>query len=216
MNLFDINNIFLKVFNYPISYIELIGTLSGLISVWLATKSNIWTWPIGLINVICFFAIFYQIHLYSDMFLQLYFFITSIYGWIIWQKQNKSPTLPITTLTHTHRIVLAVSIVLCTLIVGIFVKNIHVVFPSIFKHPASYPFIDTFVAILSIMANFLLARRKLENWILWIAVDVISVWLYFKKSIMLISIEYVIFLFLATLGLISWLKLINENRIGTR
>ncbi len=96
---FRIDSIFFTVLNYPVSYVEFIGTLAGLISVWLAAKSSIWTWATGLVNVICFFVIFYQVQLYSDMLLQAYFFAMSIYGWIVWGKQDKQEANPITHLS---------------------------------------------------------------------------------------------------------------------
>ena len=82
--LYDINYVLVQIGDYPLSLIEFLGTLTGLISVWLASRGNILTWPTGLLNVIAFFALFYQVRLYSDMVLQVYFFGMSIYGWWFW------------------------------------------------------------------------------------------------------------------------------------
>lgn len=153
LNWLDINSSFANTLGYSLSYIEFVGALAGLLCVWLAAKSNIWTWPVGLINVACFFAIFYQIQLYSDMFLQVYFFVTSIYGWIIWARQNQQRKLPITYIHNRQRIILGFIIIIATLLTGTFIKNIHVLFPTIFKEPASYAYLDTFVAILSVVAT---------------------------------------------------------------
>jgi nicotinamide mononucleotide transporter len=214
LSIFDINNTLATIFEYQLSYVEFIGTFFGLISVWLAAKQNIGTWPTGLMNVICFFAIFYQVHLYSDMFLQVYFFITSIYGWITWKNQRKL-NKPISLLSNTRRISLLILISISTLLFGILVKNIHVLLPNIFIHPASYPFLDTFIAVCSIIATLLLAKRILENWILWIVVDIICVYVYTKKHILFISIEYGVFFLLASYGLFLWIKLIkNDNRVS--
>jgi nicotinamide mononucleotide transporter len=193
-----------------------VGTFFGLISVWFAAKENILTWSTGLINVISFFAIFYQVNLYSDMFLQIYFFITSIYGWITWRNQNKKAK-PISILTATQRIIVLFVIISSTLILGLFVKNIHHLFPKVFSIPASYPFADTFIAVSSVLATILLAKRILENWFLWIALDLICVFVYAKKHIYFISIEYAIFFLLATYGLILWIKSTNNgNRLSFR
>lgn len=207
---FSIQNTFITVYGYPLSYIEFLGTLTGLISVWLATKSNIWTWPIGLLNVTCFFLIFFEVRLYSDMFLQVYFFVTSIYGWIVWH--NKTENGEVKILSNSRRIVFSIIIILSTIVVGFAVKNIHLIFPQVFNKPASYPFVDTFVAVISIIANLLLAQRKLENWILWILADIISVVLYTKKMVMFISIEYFVFVCLATAGLIMWIKIMRHEK----
>lgn len=212
MNLFDVNNILTKIVGYQLSYVEFIGTVLGLASVWFAVKQNILTWTTGLISIICFFAIFYQVHLYSDMFLQIYFFITSIYGWSTWrnQKQNEKP---ISILSINTRILFVSVIIISTMGFGVFVKNIHLIFPKIFKHPASFPFIDTFIAITSIIATVFLAKRILENWLLWIIVDIIAVYVYMKKNILFISIEYGIFALLGIYGFLLWIK---TNKNGER
>jgi len=213
----DVNSVFFSVLDYPVSYVEFTGAITGLVSVLLAAKSNIWTWASGLINVACFFSIFYQVQLYSDMFLQIYFFAASIYGWIIWSRQNKQEENPIRVLTRHQKIVLAATIIFSTAALGFFIQNIHTVFPNFFQKPASYPYIDTFIAVLSVLATILLAKRILENWYLWIVVDVLSVGLYAAKNVMLISIEYIIFLCIASFGLYNWLRLKNdEKRISAR
>jgi nicotinamide mononucleotide transporter len=215
MHWISISNTFFTIFGYPLSYIEFAGTLTGLISVWLAARANIWTWPTGLINVACFFLIFFEIHLYADMFLQAYFFVTSIYGWVIWY--HKKAEGDIVVLPKTSRLTLTVTIIFSTLIFGFVVSKIHLILPSVFVKPASYPYPDTFVAVLSIIATILLAQKKLENWILWIIADVISVVLYAKKGVMFISAEYFVFVCLAVAGLLSWTKLFaNEKRAGIR
>ncbi len=213
----DVNSVFFSVLGYPVSYVEFIGATTGLVSVLLAAKSNIWTWASGLINVVCFFLIFYQVQLYSDMFLQVYFFAASIYGWIIWSRQNKQAENPIRVLNRKQRIVLAVMILFSTVLLGFFIQNIHTIFPNIFQKPASYPYVDTFIAVLSVLATILLAKRILENWFLWIIVDILSVGLYAAKDVVLISVEYLIFLCLASFGFYNWYKLKrDENRIGIR
>jgi len=211
-NFLDVNSVFFTILDYPVSYVEFIGTTTGLISVLLAAKSNIWTWAAGLVNVACFFLIFYQVQLYSDMFLQVYFFAASIYGWIIWSRQDKQKENPIQLLSRKQRIFLLLTIIFSTLVIGFFIQNIHSIFPSIFQKPASYPYIDTFIAVLSILATILLAKRILENWFLWIIVDVLSVGLYALKSVRLISIEYFIFLCIASFGLFNWLKLRKDEK----
>ena len=208
MRLFDINNTFTTIFGYPLSYVEFIATFFGLFSIWLATKQVIWTWSTGLINIASSFIIFYQVQLYSDMFLQVYFFITNIYGWVIWKKQFQE-NRPVTVLSGKARILLFVLIIVSTIAFGILVKNIHLLFPKVFIHPASLPFIDTFIAVASIIGTILLAKRIVDNWALWLIVDIICVFVYAFKNIIFISLEYAVFCLLACLGLFSWLKSIR-------
>ena len=213
--LLDINSVFFNVLNYPVSYVEFVGTFAGLISVWLAAKSNIWTWPTGLVNVVCFFVIFYQVQLYSDMFLQAYFFAMSIYGWIVWSKQNQLEVNPITLLSNKARILSVLILIVATAVFGTLMLNIHTILPAVFAKPASFPYLDTLTTVASILATVFLAKRIFESWILWIAVDIISIGLYATKGIMLISIEYVIFLCLASYGFYNWYILLRDDeRIG--
>lgn len=205
VKLFDINNAFTTVFGYPLSYVELIATVFGLFSIWLATKQAIWTWSMGLINIICSFMVFYQVRLYSDMFLQVYFFIANIYGWVIWKNQFQEDR-PVTALRAKTRVLLFTLIVISTFFFGILVKNIHLLFPTLFIQPASFPFIDTFIAVMSVIATILLAKRIIDNWALWLVIDIICVFIYAIKNILFISLEYAVFCVLASLGLFSWLK----------
>ena len=213
-NWVSINNILVTIDGYPLSYVEFIGTVTGLFSVWFAARSNILTWPVGLINVSCFFIIFFQVNLYSDMFLQAYFFVVSIYGWAIWAKKTNDHEQIVERLSKSQRLLWGIIILVLTIVIGVFVKNINLFIPAIFSKPASYPFLDTFVAVMSIVATILLAQKKLENWPLWITIDVISIGLYAQKHVLSIAIEYGIFLCLATWGFVSWIK--NEKRVSSR
>ena len=84
----SLNQTLVEVLGYPLSFLELFGTLTGLVTVWLAARAHILTWPTGLINNLAFFLIFYQVQLYSDMLLQIYFFVISLYGWWYWQRSQ--------------------------------------------------------------------------------------------------------------------------------
>lgn len=88
MNFFDTKNIAFQILDYPLSYVELIGTLFGFLSVYLATRANILTWATGIINELFLFILFFQVQLYADMFLQIYFFIITLYGWYKWNSKK--------------------------------------------------------------------------------------------------------------------------------
>lgn len=201
---FDINYIVLQVGEYPLSLIELLGTISGLVSVYLATKGNILTWATGILNEIAFFILFYQVQLYSDMMLQVYFFVISAYGWLYWNK-SKNTKNPAVNQRISWTVIGSV-LVVGTVGLGLLKQQIHTLLPDLFPLPAQYPFADAFTTTASIMATILLARKQIENWILWIGVDLISIVLYFYRDIWFISFEYVLFLILATYGFFSWKK----------
>lgn len=202
MSLFDIENIAFTILGYDLSYIELIGTLFGFISVILAARANILTWSTGIINEAAFFILFYQVQLYSDMYLQIYFFGVTIYGWYYWKNQNGSSS--ITTLSKQWRLRILLILVVMTLLSGNAMSKVHLYFPDIFSQPASYPYWDALTTMSSIVATILLSRKIIETWVLWIVVDIISVVLYLFKGIHLVAIEYVIFLIICVVGFNNW------------
>jgi len=206
--LWDINYVIFTVLGYPLSLIELIGTISGLVSVYLASRANIWTWGTGIINEVAFFILFYQVSLYSDMLLQVYFFVMSVYGWIYWNKNNQS-SKKVEKLNNSLRIKYLLILVFGTTLLGFLMQNIHLYLPQFFSQPASYPFFDAFTTTASILAMILLASKKIENWVLWILVDIVAINLYFLKDIRFVAIEYIIFLVLASYGLWTWSKKIK-------
>lgn len=204
MSIFDIENIAFTVLGYDLSYIELIGTLFGFISVILAARADILTWPTGIINEAAFFILFYQVHLYSDMYLQVYFLGVTIYGWYYWKNQNDSRS--ITALSKKWRLRILLFLVVATLLSGYFISKVHLYFPGLFSQPASYPYWDALTTMTSIVATILLSRKVIETWVLWIIVDLISVVLYLLKGIHLVAIEYFIFLIICIVGAINWSK----------
>jgi nicotinamide mononucleotide transporter len=208
MNFFEITNVAFQIWDYPISYVELIGTLFGLISVYFASRTNILTWGTGIVNEVFLFILFFQVQLYADMFLQIYFFIVTLYGWYKWN--SKTAEAKISETSFRNKIFLTVTILIGTSISGFLFTNIHLYWPTYFKIQATYPFTDSFVMASSIIATILLAKKKIENWYLWIAVDLVCVVLYFKKGVYFLSLEYFIFLGLASYGLYHWNQLSND------
>ena len=209
MHFFEIKNIAFHILGYPISYVELIGTLFGLVSVYFAARANILTWGTGIVNEIFLFLLFFQVQLYADMFLQIYFFVVTLYGWYNWN--SKATETKISETSFRNKILLTGSILIGTVISGILIANIHFYLPTYFKIEAAYPFTDSFVMVSSIVATVLLAKKKIENWYLWIIIDLVCVALYFKKGVYFLSLEYVIFLGLASYGLYRWKKQLSND-----
>lgn len=210
MNLFSIQEVFFTFLQYPVSYIEFVAAIAGIVAVYLAAKSHILTWPIGLVNISLSFMIFWQVQLYSDVFLQIYFFCISIYGWHNW-KYERREHIPIKKLTQIERIKYSILIVVLTCILGYVVSKLHIFLPSVFTQQAAYPYFDTFVAVCSVIANTWLARRILENWAMWIVVNVVSIGLYFAKDIAFIALQFFVFLILAIIGHLQWKKEISKS-----
>lgn len=209
MWLFSIDGIVFEILGHSISYVELIGTSFGLASVYFASKANILTWGTGIINEVFLFILFFQIQLYADMFLQVYFFIVTLYGWRQWMIKTRATK--ISKINSRARLFLLASIIIGTFTMGFIIKNIHLYLSQYFKIQAAYPFTDSFVMVLSIIATILLAKKKIENWFLWICIDIVCVFLYFIKHVYFLSLEYFIFLGLASYGFYNWKKQLNNG-----
>lgn len=191
---------------YPVGLLELVGSVFGLLGVWLAARSNWLTWPVGLLNVVCFFFLYYRASLYSDMLLQVYYVAVSFYGWIMWRKKGEQQ-LHHTVYTWRGHLLLAGVIAFGTLIFGYLISQLHLWLPETFPNPASFAYLDTLVAVASITATFLQARKKVESWMLWVAVDALATWIYWQKDLKLIAFEFFVFTLMAFYGLWHWYRL---------
>jgi nicotinamide mononucleotide transporter len=208
---FDINKIFFELWGYRISYLEFFGTVAGFVAVWLASRANIWSWPLGLINVTLFFFLFYQVQLYPDMFLQVFFFITNLMGWWRWThpkpfEEDRKKELKVSYMPVRNLVVFSLLGLAGTFLSGTMASRIHDWFPSIFPLPSAFPYADSFVLIMSIVATFLMIQKKIESWVIWIVVDVVATIMYFMKGIKFVGIEYLIFCFIAAYGLWNWIR----------
>ena len=204
----SVDRIFFTVLGYPMSYIELVGTVLYLWSVWLIAKRSMLTWPVGIVSVLLYMALFYQIRLYSDALEQVYYLGASVYGWWYWSSSRQAKhTLTDVSYSsgRTVGVWLAVTAALATALGGI-MSHIHIWAPGAFPEAASYPYLDALTTVMSLTAMWLMARKHIESWIYWIVVDVIGIGLYFAKDIKFVSLVYVILLGLAIRGLIEWSK----------
>lgn len=183
--------------------VELVAVVASLLAVILTVKKNVWCWPIGLIGVTAYGFLFFDIKLYADMALQFIFFGQGLYGWYFWLRGGAHATpAPVERIgVHGFLKVWGVILIL-TSIVGF---GLHA------YTDASLPYLDSLLAVTSLVANMLLARKILENWVLWIIADVLYIGMFAYKGIYLTAGLYAVFLFLATTGLVSWLK---EERLG--
>lgn len=214
MSFFDINNIFFTVLGYAMSYLEFFGTIAGAIAVWLSARGNIWSWPIGIINVTLFFFLFYQVQLYPDMFLQVFFFITNLMGWWRWShpkpvEEDRKRELKVSFMSIQTLSIFVVIALAGTFVFGSFADNLHTLFPTVFSQRSAFPYLDSFVTVMSIVATYLMVQKKAECWLVWIVVDAVATYMYFMKEIKFVGIEYLVFCFIAAYGFYRWL---NEFR----
>lgn len=200
---FDISTIAFSLLGYDISYLELTGTLAGLLSVWFGTKNDILYWYVGLLNVIAFLLIFFQLQLYADMLLQFFYLCITVYGIFSWQGAKHE--LPVTNLGLPETALWLVFSHTFFFLFYTFAMHLDLFFPNV--PIASYPLADSVLAALSVTATILIAKRKTEAWLIWIVVDFASILLYLKKEVLFIAIEYGIFGLLAVQGWVLWRKM---------
>ncbi|MDZ4716596.1 MAG: nicotinamide riboside transporter PnuC [Cytophagales bacterium] len=193
------------------SYLEFFGTLAGAVAVWLSARGNIWSWSIGIANVVLFFFLFYQVQLYPDMFLQVFFFITNLIGWWRWAhpqdgEEDQRKELKVSWMSVKGIAFLGTMVLAGTFSFGLFSSRLHELIPGLFSLPSAFPYLDSLVMMASIASTYLMVQKKVECWLGWIMADVIATGLYFAKGILFVSMEYFIFCLIAAYGFWKWRK----------
>lgn len=178
--------------------LEILGFVTGAICVYLNTKQNVLGWFFGIINAVLYAAVFWQVRLYADMGLQGYYFVTSIYGWWMWLYGGANhDTLPVTRTPRKLYPVFTAIFIVMTLLWGYLLGQYT---------NGSMTYADSALTVASLIGQWMMARKYLENWLLWIAADACYVAMYFYKDLHLTAILYFVFLVLAAMGYISWKK----------
>lgn len=180
------------------------GVVTGILCVWLAAKNNILNWPIAIVSVTIYIFIFFESKLYADMGLQVYFLLTNLYGWYYWGKQKNNPEKqrPIAVITKNEILISILAIIVFTIALGFLLHK---------NTDASFPFVDSFCTACSLIAQFFLARRVLQNWLIWIFVDIIYVGVYFSKELYATGLMYALYIIIATVGYLDWKKIYREQ-----
>ncbi len=184
------------------SWIEWVAVLAGLLCVWFTIKENIWCWPLGLIQVTLYVWIFYQAKLYSDFVLHIIYIFLQFYGWYSWLYGGMNHTkLPVSRLSPNGFLLSLLLTSVATALWGAGMEHYT---------DASLPYWDAFTTMASLMAQWLLTRKKLESWIYWISVDVVAIGVYFYKGLHPTAGLYAVFLILASAGFWKW----SRNRLN--
>ncbi len=187
-------------------YLEIIAVIFGFLSVWYSKQNKIWVFPTGMISTVIFVYLLLKWELLGDMMINAYYFIMSVYGWYIWTKKvNGEKVTPISSTTKKEKTT-AIIIFFVTII---FVFIIYKLFD---KWTSWTAYVDTFTTAIFFVGMWLMAKRKIENWLFWIIGDIISVPLYFYKGFTFTSFQYFGFTFIAIFGYLSWKKIIKQNK----
>jgi len=182
---------------------EVAGVISGLIYVLLAAKENIWCWFWGILNAILSIYLFFEIKLYAESGLYVFYFFAGIYGWYAWKYVRRVSTLhAIVEWSWTKHLLL--------IGIGLILSWICYWGLSSFTD-AQKPLIDAHTTIFSFLATYMVTRKVHSNWIYWIVIDAVSVWLYATRGLYLYALLMVLYTVIAVYGYWSWQKLKEKS-----
>jgi nicotinamide mononucleotide transporter len=180
------------------SYLEIIAVFFGILSVWYARKENIGVYPTGIVNVLIYVYLCYFAGLYADMGINAFYFVMSVFGWYNWSRRDESQHhVPISTLSIKQWLLYIV-------LIGVSFGIIYYVLSR--YTDSTVPVFDSFTTSLFIAGMWLMAIKKIENWLLWILGDLLVIPMFAMKGLAFTSIQYIVFLVLAIMGYIEWRK----------
>jgi nicotinamide mononucleotide transporter len=181
----------------PFTMTEDLGFITGALSVWLTVVENIWNFPIGIANDVFFFVLFWQAGLFADMGLQIIYILLGFQGWYLWQRGGKNKTtLRVSSISPLELLILVLITAVATVGLTFYLQSIQ----------DSAPFWDALTTALSLVAQYMLNKKFLENWYSWIVADLIYIPLYAYERLYLTGVVYVIFLVMCFLGIRAWLQ----------
>jgi len=177
--------------------LEMLAVLFTLANVWLAIKENIWTWPTGIASVLLYLAVFWRSHLYLNAGLQIIYFVLSIHGWYEWLHGGVNKTE--LTITHASSRMWAV-----LMSIGVALTLVLLWLLRVTAHDASLPIWDAVTTAFSIVGQYMLNMKIVENWLIWAIVDVIYVVMFIDQKLYPTAVLYAFFVFLCLKGLLDW------------
>ena len=184
--------------------LEIVAAVFGIVSVYLSVRQNIWSWPTAIVNVGLYIFVFYRSRLYADTGLQVVYVVLNCYGWYHWLYGGKNRTgLPVTR--TSPRVALA--------LVAIVATAAAVIGGVLYRHTdAALPWIDAMTTSTSLAAQWMMTRKLLENWLVWVAVDVVYIGMYIDRSLYVTAVLYFVFLLLSILGYRQWRESLRRQR----
>lgn len=186
------------------SFIEVFGFVTGLVSVWLAVKEHVWTWPIGILNSGAWLFLFAGAQLYTDAGLQVVYIVLGVIGWYWWlHGGDRRAALPISRTSRRTAAWLLAALIGGTAAFTVF---------NMALTSTDVPFWDGLTTTLSLVATFMLTRKLLENWFVWITVDVAYIALYSYKGLYLTAALQVVFIGMCIAGIIDWRRTLREAK----
>ncbi|AZQ84464.1 nicotinamide riboside transporter PnuC [Colwellia sp. Arc7-635] len=187
---------------------ELIAVIASLLYVVLAAKGNIWCWPAAILSTVLYTVIFYDVYLWMDSALQLYYLLMAAYGWFCWRKNNGSNNTPSNNHNQSKALLYSqwslqrhgiaiLALTLLSLVLGWLMANYT---------PAHFPYLDSATTVFAVFATYLVTQKVLENWLYFIVIDFVSIYLYIEKSLIPTAALFAAYVVLAAYGYWQWRK----------
>lgn len=184
------------------SWLEWLGFVSTIACIYLAAKENILNWPVSILSIVISAILYFDSHLFGDFALQFYFLFTAFYGWWFWLKKKKEREKLIVRIKLQQWIIIVILIAILTMLSGYLLDRYT---------PSNVPYEDGFCTAVSLVAQIMLTRKILENWVLWILVDICYVPLLIYKNLNLYALLYAILVVIAIKGYLDWRKTYREQ-----
>jgi len=212
-----------ETFNYfsQLPLLELMAVLMSLLYVVLAAKGNIWCWPAALVSTVLYTAIFYDVYLWMDSLLQIYYLIMAVYGWFCWRNANTDINNSDNTQSNNN------STSNSPLAIKVWSKKIHfyiVVFLSMVSYfvgwmmanytPADFPYFDAATTVFAVFATYMVTKKILENWLYWVVIDFASIYIYLEKGLTPTAVLFGLYVILAGYGYYQWYKRYQGQQIS--
>jgi nicotinamide mononucleotide transporter len=180
------------------SWLEVVAVVFGILSVWFARKENIWVYPTGIINVLIYVYLCFFAGLYADMAINAFYFVMSVFGWYNWSRRDENlEHVPISTLNLKQWLLYIMLIAASFGVIYYVLSNFT---------DSTVPVFDSFTTSLFIAGMWLMALKKIENWLLWILGDILVIPMFAVKGLAFTSVQYIVFLVLAVMAYIEWRK----------
>ena len=187
--------------------LEITAVIFGFMSVWYSKQNNIWVFPSGMISTSIFVYLLLKWELLGDMMINAYYFMMSIYGWYIWTRKVDNTQMTPISVTNEQEKKIGIVIFIATLFF------VYIVYKTFNKWTSWVAYVDTITTAIFFVGMWLMAKKKIENWIFWIVGNIISVPLYFYKGFTFTSFQYLGFTFIAIAGYYAWKKTLDKKTL---
>ena len=184
------------------TWLEYLGFVTTIACIYLAARENILNWPVSILSIVISAIVYFKSYLFGDFALQFYFLFTAFYGWWFWVKKKDQQEKPIVSISAQGWFMVVAIIVLLTFFVGYLLATYT---------PSNVPYEDGFCTAVSLVAQIMLTRKILENWLLWVLVNICYVPLLIYKNLNLYALLYAILILIALKGYLDWRKTYREQ-----